>query len=251
MCRNGRTAGVIPKQGTDLGRIFVPTTSVEDWKRLLAKPDLHWKVGYSAMTLARAWESAPPNRLPPEVDALLETSGREGWDALRLLAAIPEYQVPLPGGERPSQTDLLALTRSPDGLVVIAVEGKVDESLGPTVGEKRAEKSAGVHERLRYLLDTLELDSCTDEVRYQLLHRTVSALLIARDFAAESAVMLVHSFSLTGKWFDDFAVFGSLCGQQVERSRLAFLGERSGIRLYVGWCTGDQRFRSDAVAPAV
>lgn len=234
-----------------MSRIFVPTTSAEDWKRLLAKPDLHWKAGYSAMTLARAWEAAPPHRLPPEVDAILQTSDREGWGALRLLAAIPEYQVPLPGGERPSQTDLLALTRSPDGLVVIAVEGKVDESLGPTVGEKRAEKRPGVDERLRYLLDTLELGSCSDEVRYQLLHRTVSALLVARDFAAESAVMLIHSFSPTGKWFEDLQTFGTMCGRQIERSRLVFLGKRSGIPLYIGWCAGNQHFRSGGVTPAV
>lgn len=234
-----------------MSRIFVPTTSAEDWRRLLANPDLHWKVGYSAMTLAHAWEAAPPDRLPPEVDAILATSDREGWNALRLLAAIPEYRVPLPGGERPSQTDLLALTRGPDGLVVIAVEGKVDESLGPTVGEKRAEKRPGVDQRLRYLLDTLGLASCPDEIRYQLLHRTVSALLIARDFAAESAVMLVHSFSPSGKWFEDFSAFGTMCGHKVERGRLVFLGKHSGIPLYVGWCAGDQSFRNGVIAPVI
>lgn len=232
-----------------MSQIFVPTTSVEDWKRLLAKPDLHWKAGYSAMTLARAWEAAPPGRFPPEVDAILKTSDRKGWDTLRLLAAIPEYQVPLPGGKRPSQTDLLAFARSPDGLVVIAVEGKVDESLGPTVREKRAEKRPGVEERLRYLLDTLQVSDCSDAVRYQLLHRTVSALLIAHDFAAETAVMLVHSFSPSGKWFEDFSNFGDLCGQKVERGRLVFLGKRRGIPLYIGWCIGDQRFRTEVVRP--
>jgi hypothetical protein len=35
--------------------------------------------------------------------------------------------VELPGGERPSQTDILALCSNDDGLVAIAVEAKVDE----------------------------------------------------------------------------------------------------------------------------
>lgn len=234
-----------------MSQIFVPTTSVEDWKRLLAKPDLHWKVGYSAMTLARAWEAAPPHRLPPEVDAILQTSDRQGWNALRLLAAIPEYQVPLPGGQRPSQTDLLALARSPDGLVVIAVEGKVDESLGPTVGEKRAEESAGVKERLQFLLDMLGLVECPDAARYQLLHRTASALIVAQEFAAETAVMLVQSFSPGGKWFDDFKAFGALFGKEAKKGQLLSLGKRHGVPLYIGWCVGDQQYRTEILAPAV
>ncbi len=229
-----------------MSQIYVPTTSVEDWKRLLAKPDLHWKAGYSAMTLARAWEAAPLGRFPPEVDNILQTSGRNGWNALKLLAAIPEFQVPLPGGQRPSQTDLLALARSPDGLVVVAVEGKVDEALGPTVGEKKAEKSSA--DRLKYLLKTLGLDDCPDAVRYQLLHRAASALIVAQDFAAESAVMLVHSFSPSGKWFEDFGAFGTLCGQKAERGQLLSLGKRNGTPLYIGWCVGDQRFREGVPA---
>jgi hypothetical protein len=234
-----------------MSQIFVPTTSVDDWKRLLAKPNLHWKVGYSAMTLARAWEAAPAHRFPPEVDTILQTSDRHGWNALRLLAAIPEYQVPLPGGQRPSQTDLLALARSSDGLVVIAVEGKVDESLGPTVGEKRADASPGVEERLRFLLDTLGLSECPDGARYQLLHRTASALIVAQEFAAETAVMLVHSFSPNGKWFDDFKAFGGLFGQEAKKGQLLSLGKRHGMPLYIGWCVGDQQHRAEIAAPAI
>jgi hypothetical protein len=46
-------------------RILIPTDSFEDWRGFLARPDLHWKVGYSAMTVARAWEAA--QGFPPEV----------------------------------------------------------------------------------------------------------------------------------------------------------------------------------------
>lgn len=228
-----------------MASILVPTRSIDDWKRLLAKPDLHWKAGYSAMTLARAWESARQEGFPPEVASILRTTQQPGWDALRLLLAIPEYQVALPGGQRPSQTDLLALARSQTGLVVVAVEGKVDESLGPTVGEKRRENSAGVSERLGFLLQSLGLAGCPDDVRYQLLHRTVSAMLVARDFAAEGAVMLIHSFSPSEKWFADFAAFGGLFGKTPAPGQLVSLGAHDGIPLWAGWCIGDQQFRAD------
>ncbi|GAB4275366.1 MAG: hypothetical protein Kow0056_04810 [Coriobacteriia bacterium] len=223
-------------------RIVVPTQSADDWKRLLAKPDLHWKPGYSAMTLAQSWEDAHPSP-PPEVVAILGSTGDSRLDELRLVLAIPEWQVDLPGGSRPSQTDLLALMRGQSGLVVVAVEGKVDETLGPTVGEKRADNSAGVGERLAWLISTLGIQSCPDSIRYQLLHRTASALLVAREFDAAAAVMLVHSFSPTLKWFDDFAAFARLYGERPDPGELVYLGDHDGTPLWVGWCCGDQRYR--------
>lgn len=33
-------------------RIYVPTEGPGDWRRLLAKPDLHWREGFSAKALA-------------------------------------------------------------------------------------------------------------------------------------------------------------------------------------------------------
>lgn len=111
----------------------------------MAKPDLHWKAGYSAMTLALSWEAAHPH-VPDEVSAALGSTGDSELDGLELLLAIPEYQVDLPGGQRPSQTDVLALMRGKHGLVAVAVEGKVDEAFGPTVEEKRVDSSAGVTE---------------------------------------------------------------------------------------------------------
>ena len=54
-------------------RIVAPTETGADWKRLLAKPDLHWKPGKSAMSAAACWEAAG-NRLPPEVSAALTAS---------------------------------------------------------------------------------------------------------------------------------------------------------------------------------
>jgi len=104
--------------------IVVPTDGVQDWRKRLADPVKHWQTGYSAKTLAHAWEDAAG--LPPEIAALLRCFGK-----VELLLAIPEYDVPLAGSERPSQNDVFALVRTKDGLIVIMVEGKSLSRLAP------------------------------------------------------------------------------------------------------------------------
>jgi len=233
-----------------LKRIVIPTRSAEDWKQLLGNPDLHWKPGRSAMTLARSWEDAHPE-VPAEVSLALESAGDASLTGLSLLLAIPEYKVKLPGGVRPSQTDVLALMRGDDGLVAVAVEGKVDEAFGRTVGEKRAEHSSGVDERLVWLLDRIGFTAVPETIRYQLLHRTVSAIEAASEFNAAAAVMLVQSFSPTDKWFADFEAFADLFGVRVEIGSIALVGKRSGVPLFIGWCKGDQRFREGLVSASI
>jgi hypothetical protein len=52
--------------------------------------------------------------------------------------------------------------------------------------------------RLNYLIDLLGLNSKKGEVlavRYQLLHRTASALIEAQRIGANQAMMMVHTFS--------------------------------------------------------
>ena len=224
-------------------RIFVPTESGSDWQRFLAKPTLHWKPGKSAMTLAAAWE-ATADRFPPEVASTLDASGDERLSGLRLLAAFPEYRVALPGGDTASQTDVLALATNASGLVVLAVEGKVEEEFGPTLGAKRAHASPGQSDRLTFLHQTLGLSQpLPDEIRYQLLHRTVSAILVARDFHAATAVMLVHSFSEDHRWFDDYARFCAALGAQAAIGRAVPISGRISPALFLAWCQGDQQLR--------
>ena len=222
---------------------IVPTTSPLDWKRLLAQPERQWKPGFSAMTLAQSWEAADGD-LPPEIANLLLTVEASYFVDVRLILAIPEFQVPLPGGDRPSQTDVLALVSGRGGgTCVLAVEGKVDETFGPTVAEKRAE---GAKDRLDYLCKLLELPAVLPgSIRYQLLHRTAASILAAHEFKATAAAMIVHSFSPQGHWYEDFAAFARLLGVDPQQGRLASVGTRGGVALYVGWAPGDQRFRQD------
>ena len=88
------------------------------------------------MTAAACWEAANGG-LPPEVGSLLNSSGDSSLVGLSLLAALPEWQVALKGGDRPSSTDALALCTNAHGLCVVAVEAKVLEDFGPLVQEKR------------------------------------------------------------------------------------------------------------------
>jgi hypothetical protein len=217
-------------------RIYTPTTSREDWKPLLAQPELHWKVGRSAMSLATVWEGADGS-FPGEVQRLLLTSAEPRLAHARLLLGLPEYTVQLPGGSRPTQTDLLVVTSSECGPAVIAVEGKVDESFGPTLAERSRDED---DRRLAYLYSLLEFGTTPQrQLRYQLLHRTAAALLMAKEFGTGCAAMIVHSFSPDNAWSEDYLAFAQELGAgNAELEQLIPVGRRGGIELHLGWVSG-------------
>ncbi|MEC4723300.1 hypothetical protein RY831_29515 [Noviherbaspirillum sp. CPCC 100848] len=194
------------------------------------------------MSAAACWEESEP-LLPSEVTALLESSADPALVALELLVAMPEWEVKLPGGDTVSQTDVLAIARNRHGLVVLGVEAKVDEPFGPTLKEKKAGASQGQLDRIAYLEKELGRQSgFSEEIRYQLLHRSVSALLTARAFHASVAVMLIHSFSPVSRWRNDFDSFcAALDCTNISQDLLEVPGTE-GPRLLLGWCTGDTKF---------
>ena len=216
-----------------MGKIYIPTSSAEQWARFLAGPVKHWRQGYSARTLAYSWQEA--GGFPTEVGAVLASQ----FPAAELLLALPEHKVPLPGGSRSSQNDIWVLARSKDQLISIAVEGKVSEPFGPTVQEWQADSSPGKAERFSYLLSLLGLSAVPVDTRYQLLHRTASAIIEAQRFNAAHAVMLVHSFSQSGEWFQDYAAFVALMGGSAKENRMVSVGFRSGVSLHLAWVRGD------------
>lgn len=220
-------------------RIYIPSQGPQDWQWLLAKPGLHWKHGASAKALADAWEGADP--WPPEVETALTSAG---FGDLDLLVAIPEHLTPLPGGARASQTDLLVLARRAGGeQVVLAVEGKVAEPFGDhSVAEWRQQSdSKGRQDRLAFLLERLGLpdDDAAAGLRYQLLHRTAAALLEAERFGAPEAVMLVHSFSPTADWHNDYVRFAESLGADPGSQPIVSARVPGGVQLHLGWVTGD------------
>ena len=222
-----------------MAKILVPATGLKDWKRLLAEPEKQWRRGYSARALACCWHAA--GGLPTDVRVVLQEI--EGFHQIEALIAVPEHQVPLPGGSRPSQNDVWVLAGTPAGLVSIAVEGKVAEPFGPSVGEWLAGASPGKIERLEYLCGLLGLPYPPPaDIRYQLLHRTASAVIEANRFHARHAIMLVHSFSRTHEWFADYERFLYLfnCVAAVDDAVTA--GRLGDIMLHFSWVRGDAKW---------
>jgi hypothetical protein len=223
-------------------RTFVPTRSATDWQRLLAKPDVHWKQGSSAMTAAVCWEAAEGS-LPPEIARLLDGSADPLLVGQRLVVAFPEWSTALPGGVTTSQTDVLAVCRNDRGLCVIGVEAKVLEPFGPLVAVKRVESaSSGQVERLEYLHELLGVDHFDDQIRYQLLHRTASALLAAREFHSAAAVMLVHAFDTPADRRSDFEAFRLALGADEVALDLYRVALFEQPVLFLAWCDGDSSF---------
>jgi HD domain len=224
-----------------LNHVYLPSTGAHEWQWLLADPARHWKYGHSAMALADTWEHADgwPEPVKHAFTADPDLAQCE------LLLALPEHQVPLPGGRAASQTDLFLLGRTPaDELVAVAVEGKAGEPFGEeTVDQWRAHGGDGRRERLAFLLDVLKLadDQRLGAIRYQLLHRTASALIEAKRFAAPHAVMLVHAFGENAGSFADFQAFGQLYGADVAENSLCRVTDVHGVALHLGWASDTPR----------
>ena len=224
-----------------MDKIFIPANKPEDWKSLLAKPDKHWRRGYSAKTLAYSWQEA--NGFPECVRSVFKKSGIGLFQNIELLLAFPEYKVPLPGGRRASQSDIFILAKGNSQLISIMIEGKVSEPFDKTIAEWRLESSKGKEIRLKFLCDELQLEKeKIDHIRYQLLHRTASAIIEAKRFNAQNALMLVHSFSQSDEWFEDYSQFLALFGLNVKPDSLVFAKNINGIDLYFSWVRGDKKY---------
>lgn len=224
-----------------MSNILIPTKSPEDWKALLAEPDKQWKPGYSARALTYCWEEA--NGFPASVHSVFSEAGVP-FNDLEPLLIIPEHKVPLPGGQRPSQNDIWVLAKSKNELVSIAVEGKVSEHFGPTLQEWMEQDSPGKRERLEFLKNELCLNVAIPKtIRYQLLHRTASAIIEAKRFNAAHAVMMVHSFSQTHEWFDDYKKFLNLFNLSGAPNIISSMS-MSNLELHFVWIQGEERYLS-------
>ncbi|UHD17858.1 DUF6946 family protein [Thiocapsa bogorovii] len=220
-------------------RIFMPTSGPEDWKRFLAEPEKHWKTGNSAKALAYCWEES--GDIPGEIRAVLARA--PALAEIEALFCIPEHQVQIPGGSRPSQNDVWVLGRTSHGLVSIAVEGKVSESFGPTIAEWFKDPSVGKKRRLQFLCQELEIGfPPANGLRYQLFHRTASAIIEAKRFGAADAAMVVHTFSQNDDWFDDYAAFLAAVGVPAEINGVSTKRLGCGLRLHLGWVHGAEKW---------
>ncbi|PEJ28330.1 hypothetical protein CN689_22530 [Peribacillus butanolivorans] len=221
----------------------MPSKGPEDWGKLLINEN-------SEKTLAYCQEDQ--NEFPPDVKAGFLESGIELFENDELLLGLPEYKVSLPGGSRASQNDIFVLAKGishqkKEQLISIAVEGKVNEDFGKTICKRLGlEPSSGLRKRVQFLLKTLEIERLSyaeiSGLRYQLLQRAASAILLAQKFMSPNALMLIHSFSESDKGFVDYEKFVSLFGLRALKSRIIGPATINGNDLYFGWIRGDPKF---------
>lgn len=235
-------------------RYVVPLRGLADWQAGLGDPDLHWKRGASAMELAAAWTLArrADRGLPDDVASFLDQVPE--WRGSRLQLAIPELTTPLDGNGFPSQTDLWALLHSESRTISLSVEAKAREPFGESVnrwlasGRSVRSRSVTRARRLAFLSGRLGLDERhVGDLRYQLLHRTVAALIEAESWRANAAVVLVQRFSAApdtdiSSW-QDFSVFGQQLGADLRRGTPVRVSVPGAVPLYLGWL--DCRFATD------
>lgn len=220
-----------------MGKYYTSTKGVLSWKELLADPEKHWKPGYSAYELAYSWEDA--NNLPACVEKAFKGSNIPLFQNVKVLYGFPEYPVSLPGRGKSSQNDLYVLAKANDEFLTIMVEGKVSEEFDVKVEDWIRDSSEGKKNRLNYLVGLLNLEEKDIlQIRYQLLHRAASAVKEAIDVNAKNAMMLIHSFSEEGKWFNDYAHFVNLFNLDPKKDGVVGPVAVSGVNLYFGWVTG-------------
>ena len=171
-----------------------------------------------------------------KVQKVFDTSRIEKFAAIEMILGIPEYKVPIPGGIRASQNNLFVIARTPDDLIIIMIEGKVDESFGLLIQDWEKDKSDGKVERLDFLKTLLNISHIDiSPIRYQLLHRTASAILTAKKFNCSTALVLIHSFSESNKSFTDFQNFLLLYGLTGNIDSITGPIVLDGINTYWGW----------------
>lgn len=205
----------------------------------LGKPT-HWKQGRSAKALADCWFAA--NELPGRVQDVL-SQALEYRDS-HLLEGWLERSTDLGDGRGShSQTDLMALIDTGEELAILAVEAKVTEPFGPLVRDWLAEESPGKVIRLGKLCAGLGLSATAPEVqdlRYQLLHRTMAAIKEAHRFRVRRAAVIVQSFCTDASGFRDFARFCQSIGAAVAApGELSGAVSIDGIELRLGWAADE------------
>jgi len=224
-----------------VSKILFFSSGPEYWRDLLADPHKQWQPGYSACTLAHCWEAT--DKFPPEITHAFDQTDDPLLANLSPILAIPEFKVSLPGGTRASQNDIFVLARSTAGPISIMVEGKVNETFGPTIDEWQKEYSHGKEKRLAFLMRSLGLKSLPDgALRYQLLHRAVSAIITAEQYHAVAAVLLIHSFSAKKAGWPDYQAFANLFGVKALLGIVQRLGYNTYIPLFGLWVVGDLSF---------
>ena len=189
-----------------------PLMAPAEVQRLLRDPEVQWKKGRSAYEAAHSWIRAGQRNesgLPTKAQTILSKAPE--WIEAAVVAGFFEHATPLDTQAGPSNTDLLAVCGLRDELGILAVEAKAGESFGELV--QHWNKTEGRGKRLQWAckLFGIDADACST-LRWQLFHRTASAVIEAKRFRASCATMMVHDFSPQPSWIDDYLAFAEMIG---------------------------------------
>jgi len=238
-----------------LRRLFTPSLGPSNWRAFLADSFVQWRREKSAWELAVSWEAAAKTNsgIPSEVLKALHT--HDTFATCQLIAAIPEHRVILDDERRPSQNDLWAILWTPRGHASVTIEAKAGEEFDRPIEQWLGEDSKGKDRRLQFLTRTLCLsDPPPGHVRYQLVHRTASAILEARRCHFPLALMLVQSFEESATAWSDYAAFLRCLDLDAARGALAgpkqIQAADGTIGLYIGW-VDSQKASDETAAKAV
>ena len=214
-------------------RVCVPLLVPEDIIPHLGAPH-HWKEGRSAKNLIDLWWAA--NAIPPSIGQMLEAVPE--WQGAELIDAFAERCTSLDDG-RPShsQSDLLAIVGLAAGIGVLSIEAKVDEGFDKTVDQWLKGDSKGKAHRLSKLVGLLGVEPHGfGKLRYQLLHRTASAIIEAKRYRTRQAAMIVQSWCPDLSGLEDFLVFCEAIGiARPEIGRLTSPVVIDAVELRLGW----------------
>ena len=226
-----------------MSRLFIPTLGPTDWRRLLGDPTTQWRRTKSAFEMAVSWEAVRNSErgLPAEVASALD--GLPSLTGASLIFGVPEHKVHFEGGGHPSQNDLWGLLGVPDGLVSFTIEAKAGEKLDDLVSvwlTKKARDRTNKPVRLAALQRRLGVPgSDVSSIRYQLLHRTASALKEAERCRAGYALMVVQSFNRTAdeQSWKDFCAFAQVMGAVALDGSIVPSPRQTVVPLLLGWVT--------------
>jgi len=215
-----------------IARLHLPLIEPEDVVRHLGHQERHWKAGRSAHALTHIW--VKENGLPRSIRSILQAHPTFG--SAELIDGFLERQIDLGSAGRPSQTDLLAVIGLEKCIAIFAIEGKAGEPFGELVS-KWLDGSDTKKKRLDALCETLGLSvQQALPLRYQLLHRTASAIYEAKRYRTDLAGMLVHNFATEQPGYLDFCAFAQALGAKESRAGVLHGPFASdGVSVYLGW----------------
>lgn len=206
-----------------------PLRNIADWIETVGKKN--YKLGYSAFECCQSWKSIS-NQLPEPLSRILSKSGIEVFRDIKPLWVIAEHPVFLDSLKTPSRNDIMAFCENAaDEKIAIAVEAKCREPFAERVNKWITLPDAPILprqgklfpdtmqpvprkvRRLQFLNMVLGIEIQPDShLRYQLLHRTASAIIEGRNLSARAAVMVVQAFTASVENFFDFSDFCDTLG---------------------------------------